>query len=464
MGLDHRFLQEGDQGKRIAGGPHGNEHRPDRAGSRDLSGRDERFRPLLAEGEPRVLEVGHHADHLPPLLVAVPAILEPEPHALSDGFPLAGQVAGERLVDHDHSRAAGPVEIREEAPPEETQAHRVEIAGTRPPDGCHQPVAPLSRFGPTGDPHRRTGPRAAAGERQIRREPDRRHRRQALEPRHGLEERRPEPRVGHAVSAPRSQPARAAGCLGIPGARGDHVGRVVPAVAGDEPDEAAQEQARPDEQHHREGHLHRRQPRPRPIRAQQTEASGSLRAPLVQYARQAEPRPLERWCRAERQPDDDRQREGEREARSVDPHVVEARDVAGDHPRHHAEHDRGRCQAEQAAGRAQHYALGQELAHEPRPTRPQRRADRERPPASHAAREQETGQVDAGNQQHESGRRGQGEERRTVAADHLFLQGNHPAVDFQRVGRGSATLRVTHLGEEAAALENSADLGGGSFG
>ena len=90
MRLDRRFLQEGDQGERIAGGPHGDEHRADRAGSRDLIGWDERFRPLLANRESRVLEVGHHADHLPPSVVAVTDTLEPETHALPNGFAVGG--------------------------------------------------------------------------------------------------------------------------------------------------------------------------------------------------------------------------------------------------------------------------------------------------------------------------------------------------------------------------------------
>ena len=130
MRLDHRFPDEGDQRQGIAGGPHGDERvGADRAGGLGLIGRDERFRFLLADRESRVLEVGHHADHFPP-----PVVGTTELHALSDGLPVAGQVAGERLVHHDDSRADGPIDSREATPAEEAQAHRVEVARARPTD------------------------------------------------------------------------------------------------------------------------------------------------------------------------------------------------------------------------------------------------------------------------------------------------------------------------------------------
>ena len=197
---------------------------------------------------------------------------------------------------------------------------------------------------------------------------------------------------------------------------------------------------------------------PRPVRAEEAEAARGLRAPLVQRADQAEPRPLEGGRRAEPQPDHHGKGEREREPRDVDADVVEPCDIAGDRRGQPAEHHDRRRHAENAAPRAQHHALRKELAHQPPPARAQSRADRERLPARDPAREQQARHVDAGDQKHEGGRDGQRQKRGPVSADHLSLQRDHLGVDLGQVGVGAAT-HCGRLGEQTAALQNGAHLG-----
>ena len=74
---------------------------------------------------------------------------------------------------------------------------------------------------------------------------------------------------------------------------GDHVGRVVAAIDGDEPREAAQEHPGPRQQHEGQGYLGHGERGARPIRTEQSEAPGRLLAPFVAGTRQIESRPTE---------------------------------------------------------------------------------------------------------------------------------------------------------------------------
>ena len=138
-----------------------------------------------------------------------------------------------------------------EAPGAEAQAHRLEIPGA---DHLHRrlgDVGGIARHRAAGHAELRAKLRRV-GDREgdARRHPHRLDVRQTLEPRHRLDERRP----GTACSrpglrpTPRSHPRRPRAEVGVAGDGGDDVGRIVAAVGGHEPDEAAQEQPRPDEQ------------------------------------------------------------------------------------------------------------------------------------------------------------------------------------------------------------------------
>ena len=103
--------------------------------------------------------------------------------------------------------------------------------------------------------------------------------------------------------------------------------------------------------------------------------------PLAQRFHEAAARPLARRRGAEHQPDEDGQPDGEPKHCAVDAHLVEPRDVARDQRRQYAEHRRCRSQPDHASAHAQHYTLGQELAHDPAGARAQCRAEGQLSPA-----------------------------------------------------------------------------------
>ena len=108
-----------------------------------------------------------------------------------------------------------------------------------------------------------------------------------------------------------------------------HVTGVVTRIDGHEPYEAAQQEARPDQQHEGQRHLRHRQRSPGAIRRQNPEAAGSARASFAEGPLEVQPRPRERRDGAEHQPGDDRQSGAEREHRAVDGDLIEPGNVAG---------------------------------------------------------------------------------------------------------------------------------------
>ena len=281
---------------------------------------------------------------------------------------------------------------------------------------------------------------AAAGEREARRHSDRRHVRKSCQPIHRLVELAVEasslctgPDLLLVEFLPGGQSVRPDDR--VPGARRDDVGRVVAAIDRDETDEAAQEQDRPHQQHQRQRHLGRGQHRPRPVGAQQPEAARGPCTALHEGAErlapgQLAPGQLKSRRGAEHQPDDHRQPQREGEHRAVEFNLVETHDVARYQRRHDAEQDGRDRQPQHAAAQAQQHALGQNLAHDPAPPGAQRRAERQRPPAGHTPRQQQPGDVDAGDQQHQRDGRGQRGQGRTILADHLLPQRNRPDTDL----------------------------------
>ena len=156
----------------------------------------------------------------------------------------------------------------------------------------------------------------------------------------------------------------------------------------------------------------------------------------------------------------DREPQRERHDQGVEAHLVEPRDVAGYEGRHRAQHHHRRGQPEHATAHAQHDALGQELANEPPAARAEGRTQGQGPLARDAAREQQPRHVDAGDQQHEHGGHGQGQQRRPILADHLLQQRRHPRARLRLPPRGRAPAGGPHDERGGGAREEGAGLGG----
>ena len=135
-------------------------------------------------------------------------------------------------------------------------------------------------------------------------------------------------------------------------------------------DEAAEQQAGPDEQHDGERRLGHDQARAKPVAAGRTApaataVANALHEPLAGG--------LERRSGAEHQAGDDGEGEREERDREVDADRVETRDVGRPRPdqqlRAPVRHD----QSERAACDTEHHRLGQQLPHEPTPAGADRR-------------------------------------------------------------------------------------------
>ena len=84
----------------------------------------------LGDRQRAVANVGHDPDHLPRLVADAG-----RHHPPTDRRLAAEDLAGERLAQHQHRRALGPVEGGEHPSAPEAQPHRVEIARTDEVDG-----------------------------------------------------------------------------------------------------------------------------------------------------------------------------------------------------------------------------------------------------------------------------------------------------------------------------------------
>ena len=326
----------------------------------DLLHRGEGFRLDSRDREPPVRDVRHDAGDLPRLAVTVGI---EEAHPPSDGRGTADHFARERLVDHEDPRSTRPVAAREQAPVEETQPHRVEVARARHPEQRLRRLTRAVRRRSAVDLHL-LHYAAAAREREARRHPDRLHPGKTGQAVHRPGELAVEAsfrrlRLDALLRGPEARENRQR----VPGAGGHHVGRVVAAIEGDEADEAAQEKPRSHQEHEGQCHLRGGQDRPRPVGAQQPEAARGPCAPFDEGSEQVASGRLEGGDGAEQQSDHHRQAEREGEDDAVEPDLVEPRHRARHQRGHGAKHGGGRRQCQRAAAQAQQDALGKELTH-----------------------------------------------------------------------------------------------------
>ena len=124
----------------------------------------------------------------------------------------------------------------------------------------------------------------------------------------------------------------------------------------------------------------------------------------------------------EDQAGDQRHREREDQGRQIDRHLVETREIRRrqrEERRHAPARDDGTAEA---GGERQHHALGEELADQAAASGADRRAHDDLAAARRGARQQQIGDVGAGDEQHEAHRAEQHEQRLPRRADDGLME------------------------------------------
>ncbi len=324
-------------------------------------------------------------------------------------WALAGEIAlRQGPVDDDHPRRARDVALVEDAPGEDRDAQRLEIARRGDPllgEGLFAAriLAPLDAEPPVGPSAERDVADQGCGL-------DARERLRALT--HLAEEGGLLLRLR--VAAGRQEEIAA-----------DHALGVETLVDGEQPVEAAQEQAGADEQGERERHLGHDE---RAAQALAGRPAGGPARAFFHHLGQVRPRGAQRREEAEEQPREEGQGQRETQDLRIDRGLGE--------PRHAARAERaqtrhagpGHEHTAAAANERQQQALDQQLPHEAPARRAERRPDGDLPPPHRRAREQQVRHVGARDEEHHGHGAGEGDEEGPRIADHEALQGEETDV------------------------------------
>ena len=333
----------------------------------------------------RVAEIRHHADHLqwhPPIL--------PVPFDEASDLAARAEDPGGAAADHDprHRSPVARVEVRafHHASPDRREVAAADRAQRRHPPCAHLVEGPALRHeGADRDlfADQDAVPREAGGER-VRRGAQ--PRQDPLNRLHLARDR---------VSGWEHQLKR----QGLPG--------FVPAIHGQHSGEAVDQQAGADQQHGRHHELPDGQSGTQPRRL--AARSASARAERPQRARSGE---VERRQQAERDGGQRGDPQGDREHSRIDGQLLRARqdraaereskDAGRVDPGHlldEGDPRRPERDAQQAAGRGQHGALGENLAHDSSPAGSQREPHRDLPAAVAAPRQEQVRDVRADDHQ-----------------------------------------------------------------
>ncbi len=177
--------------------------------------------------------------------------------------------------------------------------------------------------------------------------------------------------------------------------------------------EAAEEQARADQQHAGQGHLgHDERVARGGRRARGAALVGGARERLAAVA----VREIERGQHAAREARERRQADRDGERQRVDARVLQQRDAEGLEARQAARGQDGERQPDERAGERQQQALHERLPHQVAPARAECCAHRELLPARVGADQQQVREVDAGDREHAGDGPGQHQERRPEAS------------------------------------------------
>ena len=190
-------------------------------------------------------------------------------------------------------------------------------------------------------------------------------------------------------------------------------------------DETLDQQSGASEEHQRECHFGDDQETAQPA-ARTAKAALALRipSPSLEPGMEIGPRRADCWRQAKDDAGEDRYGERERENRSVDAEHVEPRDVAGIDRPYDIETRQRDQQADRPAHQAEQHALEKQLSHQALPRRAERGADRHFFLAAGGTRQQQVGDIRAGDQQHERDRSEEHEHCPAHVADDLLEQRN----------------------------------------
>ena len=204
-----------------------------------------------------------------------------------------------------------------------------------------------------------------------------------------------------------------------------------PGICKHHPSDAPHHQPRAGQQHEREREIADDQEMARATRA----AAGSSARVGRERLTQPERRAAERRNKAEAETRERGDDEREREHPSVETHLIEARDRDRGDRRHALKTNSRDRQTERAAGEAEDRALGQQLPDQAPAAGAKRRADRDLARPVHRPREEQVGDVRAGNQHHEPDRAQQHEQGRAHRTGDRYLERHDGHLARRVVGR-----------------------------
>ena len=191
--------------------------------------------------------------------------------------------------------------------------------------------------------------------------------------------------------------------------------------------ETAEHQAGADEQQHCERHLHDDERVPEALAGA---AARDALAAVLERVGQIDAQRAERRREAEQHARQERHDGREDEDGDVEPDAREARDVGWVPPRHEPDAGVRQAKADDGARRRQHEALGEQLAHHPDPVGAERRAHGHLALARLRAREQQVGDVGAGDEQQEADGTEEQPDRAADGTDDLVGEREHDRVEL----------------------------------
>ncbi len=199
--------------------------------------------------------------------------------------------------------------------------------------------------------------------------------------------------------------------------------------------EAAQQEARANQQHQRQSHFRNDQ---RAAQLPVTHAAGRAAAPvLVERFAEVHARGLQRGHEAKDDAGDHGQDHREHRDRPLHANQVGAREAGHRGTGEQRNAPRRHQQTNSGADARQHHALDNQLADEAPASGSDRGADGHLLLAAYSPRQQQVGHVGAGDEQHQRDRAQQEEQRRSHVLHHLILQrrhhGAHVAIRFREL-------------------------------
>ncbi len=397
-------------------------------GSAALCDEDLRLLPTVEIGRQHVV---HDADHLDDRVRSEPSWKQAR-EAPAHQRPSVGEVGpGEGCVDQDGPARCGQVAGPQEASFAQTHAQRLGVPWRDHRAQGRRHHGPATRIRHAGQPEAEAGQHAAKGGHVARaRRSDAGRRPQSLDNRQRHLRRERLRGIARQADIGRHD-----------------AGRVISGVHAKQRDEAAPEQTRSDQKHHGE----RRFVRDEHAAEASWGCAGAVPA-APHVGGQIGAGAPERRNDGGQHPDDDGRERRRGDEQAVGANLIEAREVRRRHEREQLRQRPPCGQPQRPTDQRKHEALDHHLLHEPRPRRAESRAHPELAGAIAGAREEQIGEVRAGDQQHERHRRGQHLERGPHARRHVVDERSGADVDRTALAEDQVGHRTLDGAGAGAAL------------